>query len=390
MRIVRHVLCAVMTCMIVTTAQANSSGSVTSRSTQDVRTQREDSVNRERSLEVQRQRSHEDRTGEEQRSSDSHSERSTSESSQRRQEQTTDRLTVRQAPLSMLTDLFRYIEEGRSAPGPVATAVQSCRLITSPQAPRFPNLEPKSLHLSSGACAQLSGQKGGDKTLAECRFEERKAVYDWYTNQQPAMMSIRRNRELEQAASCWTLYGLVAEAALLDLSVGQAMNPSEPLTIALARSLGKQLGRAELIQKARELAEHQLGDHCVVPTTRGRLYEGRYEWHCGAFYVNPIQLSANFGELTIFGKGDSLFGRSWALETSRSQDRIFAVSSSLSETDERSRSTSLYAAADSRQSESRNASMRQTQRHQSELTGQQTSTSESSFSVSQPGVKGGN
>ena len=104
--------------------------------------------------------------------------------------------------------------------------------------------------------------------------------------------------------------------------------------------------------------------------------------------MDPKTLTASIGELTIYGRGNSIFGQTWDLETSRSQDILYSSSRSYTESSELSASDARYASIDNRKTQSKNLSMRTSERLQTERAANVTNSAETGFSVSQPGMKG--
>lgn len=366
---------------------AQESATVGQKSTQEKRTQKETAINDETSMELQRQKGEEQRNGEETRDTTSTSVRDSDETLSRRQNQIANRVAVKTAPLAMLNELFTYIEKGHSAKGRTANVIRHCALVTKPKAPQFPDLEPKPLVTSVQACMAWNKEK----TMGQCQVELHQANFNWATTGMPSFIRVPADRLIEDGA-CWALYGLVAEATLEDVSNGIPLNGNNPsgIKLALANAMGKQLERNDLPDKAKKIVERQFGQNCVIPTSRGYRYEGKYEWSCGSFSVDPKNISASIGEFTLFGKGNSLFGETWEMETSQSQDTLFSVSTTRANSKEASTSDAQYASTDNRSSKSRNLSMRTSERLQTEEASNLSNSTEASFTVSQPGIKGGN
>ncbi len=366
---------------------AQESATVGQKSTQEKRTQKETAINDEASMELQRQKGAEQRDGKETRNSTSTSVRDSDETSSRQQNQTTNRLAVKTAPLAILNELFTYIEKGRSTRGRTANLIKHCALVTKPKAPQFPDLEPKPLVTSVQACMAWNKEK----TLGQCQVELHQANFNWATTGMPSFIRVPSERLIEDGI-CWALYGLVSEATLEEASKGIPLNENSTsgIKLALANAMSKQLVRNDLPDKARKIVERQFGQNCVIPTSRGYRYEGKYEWSCGSFSVDPKAISASVGEFTLFGRGYSLFGESWEIETSQSQDALFSVSTTRSNSREASTSEAQYASTDNRSSKSRNLSMRTSERLQTEEASNLSNSTEASFTVSQPGIKGGN
>lgn len=364
-------------------AYAQQSASVSEKSARENRSQLEQSINEENSKEIQRQKGQEERTGQESRTTETDSQRDSTEVSNRNQRQATDRISVRTAPLALMNELFAYVEQGRSTSGPTASAIKSCSLVTKPQAPQFPSEEPKPVLTSVQACMAWNKEH----TLGQCQVEVEQTAYNWATTGMPSTMRVPAQNLLEEGA-CWTLYGLVAEATMDELASGEPIPLGNGVKVGLAKALSKQLIRSDLPETARKIARRQFGTNCVVPTSRGYRYEGKYDWSCGAFSVDPKALTASIGELTIYGRGNSVFGHTWDLETSRSQDVLYSASRSSTESSELSASDARYASTDNRQSQSKNLSMRVSERLQTERAANITNSAETGFSVSQPGIKG--
>lgn len=366
---------------------AQESATVGQKSTQEKRTQKETAINDEASMELQRQKGAEQRDGKETRNSTSTSVRDSDETSSRQQNQTTNRLAVKTAPLAILNELFTYIEKGRSTRGRTANLIKHCALVTKPKAPQFPDLEPKPLVTSVQACMAWNKEK----TLGQCQVELHQANFNWATTGMPSFIRVPSERLIEDGI-CWALYGLVSEATLEEASKGIPLNENSTsgIKLALANAMSKQLVRNDLPDKARKIVERQFGQNCVIPTSRGYRYEGKYEWSCGSFSVDPKAISASVGEFTLFGRGNSLFGETWEMETSQSQDALFSVSTTRSNSREASISEAQYASTDNRSSKSRNLSMRTSERLQTEEASNLSNSTEASFTVSQPGIKGGN
>lgn len=379
----RTVLLGVAALTVSSQLYAQESANISEKSARENRSQLEQSINDERSREIQRQKGREERTGEETRTTETDSYRDSAEISDREQRQATDRISVKTAPLSLLNEIFAYVESGKSAQGPTASAIRSCSLVTKPSAPQFPSLEPKPVVTSVEACMAWNKEK----TLGQCQVELEQAAYNWATTGMPTTMRIDSGRMVEPA-SCWALYGLVAEATMDTLASGQNIPLGQGVKIGLARAMASHLDRSDLPVKARKIAEQQLGQNCVVPTSRGYRYEGKYDWSCGAFSVDPKTLTASIGELTIYGRGNSIFGQTWDLETSRSQDILYSSSRSYTESSELSASDARYASIDNRKTQSKNLSMRTSERLQTERAANVTNSAETGFSVSQPGMKG--
>ncbi|OOX29823.1 hypothetical protein BJL83_20250 [Vibrio parahaemolyticus] len=366
---------------------AQESATVGQKSTQEKRTQKETAINDEASMELQRQKGAEQRDGKETRNSTSTSVRDSDETSSRQQNQTTNRLAVKTAPLAILNELFTYIEKGRSTRGRTANVIKHCALVTKPKAPQFPDLEPKPLVTSVQACMAWNKEK----TLGQCQVELHQANFNWATTGMPSFIRVPSERLIEDGI-CWALYGLVSEATLEEASKGIPLNENSTsgIKLALANAMSKQLVRNDLPDKARKIVERQFGQNCVIPTSRGYRYEGKYEWSCGSFSVDPKAISASVGEFTLFGRGNSLFGETWEMETSQSQDALFSVSTTRSNSREASTSEAQYASTDYRSSKSRNLSMRTSERLQTEEASNLSNSTEASFTASQPGIKGGN
>ncbi|EGQ8121714.1 hypothetical protein EC575_18460 [Vibrio cholerae] len=366
---------------------AQESATVGQKSTQEKRTQKETAINDEASMELQRQKGAEQRDGKETRNSTSTSVRDSDETSSRKQNQTTNRLAVKTAPLAILNELFTYIEKGRSTRGRTANLIKHCALVTKPKAPQFPDLEPNPLVTSVQACMAWNKEK----TLGQCQVELHQANFNWATTGMPSFIRVPSERLIEDGI-CWALYGLVSEATLEEASKGIPLNENSTsgIKLALANAMSKQLVRNDLPDKARKIVERQFGQNCVIPTSRGYRYEGKYEWSCGSFSVDPKAISASVGEFTLFGRGNSLFGETWEMETSQSQDALFSVSMTRSNSREASTSEAQYASTDNRSSKSRNLSMRTSERLQTEEASNLSNSTEASFTVSQPGIKGGN
>lgn len=366
---------------------AQESATVGQKSTQEKRTQKETAINDEASMELQRQKGAEQRDGKETRNSTSTSVRDSDETSSRQQNQTTNRLAVKTAPLAILNELFTYIEKGRSTRGRTANLIKHCALVTKPKSPQFPDLEPKPLVTSVQACMAWNKEK----TLGQCQVELHQANFNWATTGMPSFIRVPSERLIEDGI-CWALYGLVSEATLEEASKGIPLNENSTsgIKLALANAMSKQLVRNDLPDKARKIVERQFGQNCVIPTSRGYRHEGKYEWSCGSFSVDPKAISASVGEFTLFGRGNSLFGESWEIETSQSQDALFSVSTTRSNSREASTSEAQYASTDNRSSKSRNLSMRTSERLQTEEASNLSNSTEASFTVSQPGIKGGN
>ncbi|EJB0395999.1 hypothetical protein MUJ57_003792 [Vibrio parahaemolyticus] len=366
---------------------AQESATVGQKSTQEKRTQKETAINDEASMELQRQKGAEQRDGKETRNSTSTSVRDSDETSSRQQNQITNRLAVKTAPLAILNELFTYIEKGRSTRGRTANLIKHCALVTKPKAPQFPDLEPKPLVTSVQACMAWNKEK----TLGQCQVELHQANFNWATTGMPSFIRVPSERLIEDGI-CWALYGLVSEATLEEASKGIPLNENSTsgIKLALANAMSKQLVRNDLPDKARKIVERQFGQNCVIPTSRGYRYEGKYEWSCGSFSVDPKAISASVGEFTLFGRGNSLFGETWEMETSQSQDALFSVSTTRSNSREASTSEAQYASTDNRSSKSRNLSMRTSERLQTEEASNLSNSTEASFTVSQPGIKGGN
>ncbi|OZC35064.1 hypothetical protein B9Q17_07560 [Marinobacter vinifirmus] len=379
----RTVLLGVAALTVSSQLYAQESANISEKSARENRSQLEQSINDERSREIQRQKGREERTGEETRTTETDSYRDSAEISDRDQRQATDRISVKTAPLSLLNEIFAYVERGKSAQGPTASAIRSCSLVTKPEAPQFPSLEPKPVVTSVEACMAWNKEK----TLGQCQVELEQAAYNWATTGMPTTMRVDSGRMVEPA-SCWALYGLVAEATMDTLASGQSIPLGQDVKIGLARAMASHLDRSDLPVKARKIAEQQLGQSCVVPTSRGYRYEGKYDWSCGAFSVDPKTLTASIGELTVYGRGNSIFGQTWDLETSRSQDILYSSSRSYTESSELSASDARYASIDNRKTQSKNLSMRISERLQTERAANVTSSAETGFSVSQPGMKG--
>lgn len=363
-------------------AVAQQSASVSEKSARENRSQLEKSINEENSKEIQRQNGQEERTGEESRTTETDSRRDATELSNRKQAQDTDRLSIKTAPLALMNELFAYVEQGRSTSGPTASAIKSCSLVTKPRAPQFPRREPKPVLTSVQACMAWNKEK----TLGQCQLEVEQAAYNWATTGMPSTMRIPAQHLLDDGA-CWALYGLVAEATMDDLASGQSIPIGQSVKVGLAQAMSHQLGREDLPEAARKIAKRQFGENCVVPTSRGYRYEGKYDWSCGAFSVDPKSLTASVGELTVYGRGNSIFGQTWDLETSRSQDVLYSRSRSITDSSEQSASDAQYASLDNRQSQSKNLSMRISERLQTERAANVTNSAETGFSVSQPGIK---
>jgi hypothetical protein len=379
----RTVLLGVAALTVSSQLYAQESANVSEKSARENRSQLEQSINDERSREIQRQKGREERTGEETRTTETDSYRDSAEISDREQRQATDRISIKTAPLSLLNEIFAYVERGKSAQGPTASAIRSCSLVTKPEAPQFPSLEPKPVVTSVEACMAWNKEK----TLGQCQVELEQAAYNWATTGMPTTMRVDSGRMVEPA-SCWALYGLVAEATMDTLASGQSIPLGQDVKIGLARAMASHLDRSDLPVKARKIAEQQLGQSCVVPTSRGYRYEGKYDWSCGAFSVDPKTLTASIGELTVYGRGNSIFGQTWDLETSRSQDMLYSSSRSYTESSELSASDARYASIDNRKTQSKNLSMRISERLQTERAANVTNSAETGFSVSQPGMKG--
>ncbi|EGQ9543716.1 hypothetical protein CYG27_RS03340 [Vibrio parahaemolyticus] len=386
---IKHILSIVAITLIPypSSLLAQESATVGQKSTQEKRTQKETAINDEASMELQRQKGAEQRDGKETRNSTSTSVRDSDETSSRQQNQTTNRLAVKTAPLAILNELFTYIEKGRSTRGRTANVIKHCALVTKPKAPQFPDLEPKPLVTSVQACMAWNKEK----TLGQCQVELHQANFNWATTGMPSFIRVPSERLIEDGI-CWALYGLVAEATLEEASKGIPLNENSTsgIKLALANAMSKQLVRNDLPEKARKIVERQFGQNCVIPTTRGYRYEGKYEWSCGSFSVDPKTISASVGEFTLFGRGNSLFGETWEMETSQSQDALFSVSTTRSNSREASTSEAQYASTDNRSSKSRNLSMRTSERLQTEEASNLSNSTEASFTVSQPGIKGGN
>ena len=363
-------------------ASAQQSASVSEKSARENRSQLEKSINEENCKEIQRQNGQEERTGQESRTTETDSQRDATELSNRKQAQDTDRLSVKTAPLALMNELFAYVEQGRSTYGPTASAIKSCSLVTKPRAPQFPHREPKPVLTSAQACMAWNKEK----TLGQCQLEVEQAAYNWATTGMPSTMRIPAQYLLDDGA-CWALYGLVAEATMDELASGQSIPIGQSVKVGLAQAMSHQLGRADLPEAARKIAKRQFGENCVVPTSRGYRYEGKYDWSCGAFSVDPKSLTASVGELTVYGRGNSVFGQTWDLETSRSQDVLYSRSRSITDSSEQSASDAQYASLDNRQSQSKNLSMRISERLQTERAANVTNSAETGFSVSQPGIK---
>lgn len=364
-------------------AFAQQSASVSEKSSRENRSQLEQSINEENSKEVQRQKGKESRTGNESRTTETDSRRDSTEISNRNQRQATDRISVRTAPLSLMNELFAYVEQGRSASGPTASAIKSCSLVTKPQPPQFPEREPKPVLTSVQACMAWNKEK----TLGQCQVEVEQTAYNWATTGMPSTMRVPAQNLINEGA-CWALYGLVAEATMEELAAGEPIPLGGSVKVGLAKALNKQLVRRDLPKSARKIAQRQFGMNCVVPTSRGYRYEGKYDWSCGAFSVDPRGLTASIGELTVYGRGNSVFGQTWDLETSRSQDVLYSTSRSSTASSEFSASDAQYASTDNRQSQSKNLSMRISERLQTERAANVTNSAETGFSASQPGIKG--
>ncbi|QKU56926.1 hypothetical protein [Vibrio cholerae] len=366
---------------------AQESATVGQKSSQEKRTQKETTLNDETSMELQRQKGEEARKGEEKRDTTSTSVRHANEASSRQQYQNARRLSVKTAPLSILIELFAYVEKGKSVRGKTANLIRNCSLITNPQAPQFPELEPKPLVTSVQACMAWNKEK----TLGQCQVELQQAAFNWATTGMPSSIRVPSER-LKKEGVCWAVYGLVAEATLDEISSGISVNGSgkPAIKMALAKAMSKQLIRNDLPEKALKIVDRQFGRNCVVPSTRGYQYEGKYEWSCGSFSADPKNLSASIGEFTVFGRGNSLFGESWELETSLNHDTLFSLSTTRTNSKEASTSNAQYASTDNRSSKSRNLSMRTSERLQTEEASNLSNSTEASFTVSQPGIKGGN
>lgn len=364
-------------------AYAQQSASVSEKSARENRSQLEKSINEENSKEIQRQKGQEERTGQESRTTETESQRDATELSNRNQRQATDRVSVRTAPLALMNELFAYVEQGRSNSGATTSAIKSCSLVTKPRPPQFPGQEPKPVLTSVQACMAWNKEK----TLGQCQIELEQTAYNWATTGMPSTMRVPAQNLLEEGA-CWALYGLVAEATMDELASGESIPLGKGVKVGLAKALSKQLTRRDLPEAAKKIAQRQFGTNCVVPTSRGYRYEGKYDWSCGAFSVDPKGLTASIGELTIYGRGNSVFGQTWDLETSRSQDVLYSTSRSSTESSELSASDARYASTDNRQSQSKNLSMRISERLQTERAANVTNSAETSFSVSQPGIKG--
>ncbi len=363
-------------------ASAQQSASISEKSSRENRSQLEQSINEESSKELQRQQGREDRTGQESRNTDTNSQRKSTEFSTRNQQQSTDRVVVRTAPLALINEVFAYVERGQSATGVTATAIKKCSLVTNPRAPKFPGKEPKTVANSVEGCMILNKEK----SIGQCKMELKQAAHSWLTTGMPSTMRISSDHLLSDGA-CWALYGLVAEAALEELAHGEPLPLGKGIKVGLAKALSKQLHRSDLPIVARKIAQRQFGKNCVVPTSRGYRFEGRYDWSCGAFTADPKTLSASVGELTIYGRGNALFGRSWDLETSHSQDMLYSTSRSFVDSSENSLSNAHYSSSDNRQNQSRNLSMRISERLQTERAANIMNSAETGFSVSQPGMK---
>ncbi len=147
---------------------AQESATVGQKSSQEKRTQRETTLNDETSMELQRQKGEEARKGEEKRDTTSTSMRDANETSSRQQYQKANRLSVKTAPLSILVELFTYVEKGKSVRGKTANVIRNCSLITNPQAPQFPELEPKPLVTSVQACMAWNKEKHWDNAKLSC------------------------------------------------------------------------------------------------------------------------------------------------------------------------------------------------------------------------------
>lgn len=364
-------------------AFAQQSANVSEKSARENRSQLEQAINEENSKEIQRQKGEESRKGTELRTTETDSNRDSTEISNRNQRQATERISIRTAPLSLMNELFTYVEQGRSAPGPTASAIKKCSLVTKPQPPQFPNREPKPILTSVQACMAWNQEK----TVGQCQVEVEQSVYNWATTGMPSSMRVPAQNLISEGA-CWALYGLVTEATMEELSRGEPIPLGSSVKTGLARVLNKQLARNDLPKAARKIAQRQFGGSCVVPTSRGYRYEGKYDWSCGTFSVDPKGLNASIGELTVYGRGNSVFGQTWDLETSRSQDVLYSTSSSSTESSEFSASDAQYASTDSRQSQSKNLSMRISERLQTERAANITNSAETGFSVSQPSIKG--
>lgn len=379
----RKIFLGVLALGLSTTAFAQQSANISDRSTRESRSQLEQGINEESSREIQRQRGHEGRSGEETRSTETSSQRQATEWSDRLQDQSTDRISIKTAPLALLNEVFSYVERGQSAQGATAQQIRRCALVTRPQAPQLLQYEPKAPVLSVQACMSSNTEK----SLAECKFENKQALFNWVTTGMPLTTRVPA-QELHETGACWALYGLVAEATMGELASGTSIPQGSGITLGLAQAMAKQLARSDLPGKAKRIAELQMGGNCVIPTQRGYRYEGRYDWSCGSFVVDPRALTATIGELTIYGRGNSIFGQTWDLETSRSQDTLFSSSRSHSNSRESSISDARYASSDQRHSQSQNLSMRMSERLQTERAANVSQAAESGFSVSQPGMGG--
>ncbi|EEW2237436.1 hypothetical protein D9H04_07950 [Escherichia coli] len=370
---------------LLSPAVAQQSANVSQKGSQEQRNQYEKSINEESAKEIQRQNGKDERTGQENRTTTSDSSRSSTESSSRQQRQATDRVSVKTAPLALMNELFAYVEQGKSSTGATAQAIQQCSIVTKPRAPQFPDREPKPVVASVGACLQFNQ----GKSIGQCRMELKQTIYNWATTGMPSTIRVPANL-LANDGACWALYGLVAEATLEELTSGKPIPLGQGIKVGLAQAMSKQLSRADLPEQARKIAERQFGKSCVVPTSRGYRYEGKYEWSCGTFTVDPKGLTASVGELTLYGRGNSLLGQTWDLETSRSQDVLYSTSYSSLDSHEISSSDARYASVDNRKSQSNNLSLRLSERLQTEQASNIVNSTEVGFSVSQPGIKGGN
>lgn len=364
---------------------AQQSATVSQKTSQEKRTQNETTVSDENSMEIQRQQGKEKRNGDENRSTETKSDRDNKETSTRAQKQNSDRISVKMSPLALLNELFTYVEKGQSSAGATAQKIRQCALITKPRAPQRPEFEPKLLDASVEDCLVMNKEK----SAGACELELKQATYNWATTGMPTSIRVPA-RELIADATCWITYGLVAEATMDALSSGQEIPSSSNIKIGLANALSKQLRRTDLPEKANRIAIRQMGDNCVIPTTRGYQFEGRYEWSCGSFSVDPKNLTATIGELTVYGRSNSLFGETWDLETSKTSDVLFASSNSRTQSIESSTTNARYSGTDNRSSNSRNLSMRTSERLQSEELSNLSNSAETGFSISQPGIKGAN
>lgn len=174
--------------------------------------------------------------------------------------------------------------KGKSVRGKTANLIRNCSLITNPQAPQFPELEPKPLVISVQACMAWNKEK----TLGQCQVELQQAAFNWATTGMPSSIRVPSER-LKKKGFSWAVYGLVAEATLDEISSGISVNGSgkSAIKMALAKAMSKQLIRNDLPEKALKIVDRQFGRNCVVPSTRGYQYEGKYEWSCGSFSADP-------------------------------------------------------------------------------------------------------